>query len=510
MDRLTNAKSPPGAFRFAVGNVKTAYRHTAFWGAALVMALLGVGVFTQQVITVRGQERAVDNNGEVSRAKVPINSAYEGQWQYGATGAEPGDQMPWVPTIAAIQAGFLLPTSFQSIDQSLAELVSCPSGNCTFGLYSTLSLCWQCTDITSEVLCGDAYLHPESCPEGERTRVRDNSVSLDPGTGVVNITSDDQYPKYANFTGVGPLVARYVGLGYWTKPAYATECALYWCVATSKANSESYFFTETPTKYWTNLTAPRTYYGSDWYIHLKPDDCYVDGSARKDCEFGVDALSQRALQNYLLNGSVSTNTTGFLKGTAEVPDADNNGTNWIIQGLAANAIVTPCTNYGQCNETFYKEFNLSFEWMAYYLSNNIREISGGYTHGTVTRFDTYFHVRWGWLAYPSAIVLIAFVFLIVTMYKSRHSMPWKSSVTALLLHGLTDEDREESLRLDDPIQMKHAEDWVVTLQDHQGTRTFKVKTRGNGKAHLDVGTGTEGMANVGIAMLEAFEEADIR
>ena len=217
MDRLTNAKSAPGAFRFAVGNAKTAYRHTAFWGAALIMALLGVGVFTQQVITIRGQEREVYNNDGVSPATIPITHTYEDEWQYGATGATPGDQMPRIQTIAAIESGFLLPSSGLSIDESLIDTVSCPSGNCTWGLYSTLSLCWSCTDISNQILCRDAYQDPSSCPKGERTRLPDNSVSLDYNTGVVNITSDDQYPKYSNYTNPGPLVARMLGLGYVSK-----------------------------------------------------------------------------------------------------------------------------------------------------------------------------------------------------------------------------------------------------------------------------------------------------
>ena len=274
---------------------------------------------------------------------------------------------------------------------------------------------------------------------------------------------------------------------------------------------ESNVFTQSHGKFWTNTTAPHTYYGSDWYIHLNPDECYENGVLKQNCTFGVDSLSHRALQNFLINGSVSTNSTGFLRGSAEVPDSSNNGTNWINKGLAATAVISPCTNYGDCNNIpFYQQFDLSFAWMTTYMSNNIREIAGGYTHGTETRFDTYFHVRWGWLAYPIAIVLIALGFLIVTMWKSRFSMPWKSSVTALLLHGIPDEDRKQStLALDNPVEMKEAENWIVTLQDHQGTRTFKVKNNGIKKSTYHVGGATEGAAEVGIAVLGALEGANL-
>jgi hypothetical protein len=503
MDRLTNARSAPGAFRFAFANLTTAIRHWAFLGAALIVCLLGVGVFTQQVITVRGQERDL---GGVSHATAPVSRTYETQWQLGATGYTPGDQMPFVWMMSAIDAGFLYPANLQNSD-TVVNLVTCPTGNCTFGLYSTLSLCTKCANITEHVLCGDAYLHPDTCPPGARTRLPDDSVSLVPATGVVNITPDDQYPKYSNLTDIGPLVARYVGLGYWNKPAYATECALYWCVKTYNATVQSNVFNEVLVNSWTNLSAPQTHYGQLSYINLYPDECHKDGKASNDCVFGIDPTSQRALQNYLLYGSASTNMTGFLKGSIVIP-LGNNGTSWYIEGLAANAIISPCTHAGHCTETFFKLFDLSFEWMAQYMSNNIRESTGGFSHGTTSRFDTYFHVRWGWLAYPIAIVLIALIFLLVTMYKSRGTEPWKSSVTALLFHGLTDEDRESYLRLNDPIEMKKAENWVVTLQDNEGTRSFRVKTRGlpgfGGKEH-DGGPTAEGMANVGIAMLAALD-----
>lgn len=260
MDRLTNARSAPGAFRFAFGNITTAIRHTAFWGAALIVCLLGVGVFTQQVITIRGQERDVSDGG-VSQATVPISHFYENQWQLGATGYKPGDQMPYVWTISAIDAGFLYPSNLQQTD-TVINLVTCPSGNCTFGLYSTLGLCSKCANITDQVLCGNAYKDPKSCPAGELTRLPDNSVSLNATTGVVNITSDDRYPQYSHMSGIGPLVARYVGLGYWEAYAYATECALYWCVETFNATAANSIFNEVVVNKWTNLSAPQTHYGS--------------------------------------------------------------------------------------------------------------------------------------------------------------------------------------------------------------------------------------------------------
>ena len=507
MDRLTNARSAPGAFRFAIGNVGTASRHWAGLGALLVVSLLGIGVFTQQVITVRGLERDIDSPGDTLPARVPISRLYEGQWEFGSTGFTPGDQMPKPWMASAVGTGFTYPLT--NNEDAITNLVHCSTGNCTFGLYSTLSLCWDCANIADQILCGDLYQNKTQCPPGSLTRLPDDSVSLNATIGVVNITSDDSYPKLSKMSDIGPLVARFVGIGYWNTPAQAQECALYWCVKTRTARVEAGIFTETVTQSWTNLTAPRTSYGQDWHIGLYPDKCYKDGKESNECVFGVDPLSQRALQNYLIYGSNSTNSTGFLQGSVTIPPGSN-GSSWFISSLAANAIISPCLALGYCH-TYQHTFDMlhsGFKWMARYMSNTIRESTGGYSHGTTTRFDSFFHVRWGWLAYPIAVVLFALIFVLVTIYKSRGTEPWKSSVTALLFHGLVDEDRGAYLRLDDPVEMKNAENWVVTLQDHQGTRSFRIKALGSdGHEHHDTGDIQDGMVNVGMAILKASENA---
>ena len=510
MDRLTNARSAPGAARFAIGNIRTTYRHWAVLGAALIVSLLGVGVFTQNVIKIRGQERDIQDMPHANRAKTPVARNYVDQWEFGSSGESPGDQMPNVNMDSAITAGFTFPAATLQKDV-VSGLVHCSTGNCTFGLYSSLSLCSQCIDISDQLQCRDAYRHPKSCPKNARVQLPDNSISLDPNIGVVNITSDDQYPMLSNMTGVGPLVARYVGMGYWNTPALAQECALYWCVQTYNASVVSNNFLEFEVQSWTNLSSPKTFHNQSWDIELYADKCYRDGQESQDCHFRVDSLSQLALQNYLIYGSTSTNSTGFLRGHVTIPPGSD-GKNWVISSLAANTIISPCLVAQNCTvyqHSFYMLYD-SFQWMQKYMSNTIRESIGGYSYGTTSRFDTYFHVRWGWLAYPVAVVLISIIFLVVTIWKSRGVEPWKSSVTALLFHGLTDEDRAEYMHLNDPVAMREADDWVVTLQDHHGTRSFKIKAFGShGRPHHDGGDFKDGVVNVANAMLKASEGLDL-
>lgn len=506
IDRLTNAKSAPGAARFALGDIKTSIRHWAFLGAAVIVCLLGVGVFTQQVITVRGQAKDISDAGDPNPANVPIARRYVDQWEFGSTGYQPGDQTPPVWMESAVIAGFTFPANTQQKD-SIVSLVNCATGNCTFASYSTLSLCSKCADISDQIICGDLFRNKSSCPAGSLTRLPDNSLSLNASTGVVNITSDDQYPSLSNMTGIGPLVARYVGMGYWDTPAIAKECALYWCVKTYNSTVVNSIFTESEVETWTNLTAPKTSYGQEWNIRLQPESCYENGTKTTECDFRVPSLGQRALQNYLINGSNITQTPGFLQGSVTVPP-ETNGANWTIFGLAANSIIRPCAAEGEC-ETYQHSFYIletGFTWMARYMSHTIRASNPGYSYGTTSRFDTYYHVRWGWLAYPIAIVFAALIFLLVTIIKSRGTRPWKSSVTALLFHGLVDEDTKQFKKLDDPVEMVKARNWVVTLQDHNGIRRFRIKDMpaGNESEHGEI---VEAMVEVAVAVSKAAEGA---
>ena len=75
---------------------------------------------------------------------------------------------------------------------------------------------------------------------------------------------------------------------------------------------------------------------------------------------------------------------------------------------------------------------------------------------------------------------------------------------------MVDEDRGAHLRLDDPVEMKNAENWVVTLQSHQGTGSPRIKALGSdGHVHHGIGNIQDGMVNLGMAVLEATENGGL-
>ncbi|KAL3439769.1 hypothetical protein BJX65DRAFT_291675 [Aspergillus insuetus] len=70
--------------------------------------------------------------------------------------------------------------------------------------------------------------------------------------------------------------------------------------------------------------------------------------------------------------------------------------------------------------------------------------------GTVHLTEIYVSVRWLWLVFPSALVALGVVFLGLTMLTNRRQglRLWKSSILAILFHGLEgvpgeDEDEDD-------------------------------------------------------------------
>ena len=448
-------------------------RHWAGVGAFLVIALLAVGLFTQDVIEERQEPTIVSSLDAV--CSVALSNTYYDQWQPESTGATAGDQLPLLSMIASIDDGFTAPASDSDLDPQL-KLTTCPTGNCTFDAYSTLAVCSKCVDVSESIECTDG-----SCAKGSRIQLPDGGLSLDPDTGFLNMTSDTSYSNISALSDTGPLIARHRGIGSVDSktPPYAVECAVYWCVNTYTSAVTNGIFNETVTRSLTDAsTTSQTTYGQTNNITI--DQCQTSQSTMSDdsssCLYEVDSLSQRALQNYLVRGSEINNKPGFLAGQVTTTN-NSQSSGKTISSLAANAIISPCTIRSECTSSFYKLFEASVTSMAAHMTSNIRrtvDTGPGFASGTMMQSEAHFHVRWPWLVYPIVVVIITVIFVVVTVVRSRHTQPWKSSVTALIFHGLSDADRDAWRQLGNHKEMKDAtETWNVVLDDRDGAPTFK-------------------------------------
>lgn len=82
--------------------------------------------------------------------------------------------------------------------------------------------------------------------------------------------------------------------------------------------------------------------------------------------------------------------------------------------------------------------------------------------GTAWKMETFIHVRWAWLTLPILVVLMGVVFLLSAIIRTRRLAGWKSSILAVLFHGLGDHHKREARGL---VEMEHtAKDIRVRLK----------------------------------------------
>lgn len=83
-----------------------------------------------------------------------------------------------------------------------------------------------------------------------------------------------------------------------------------------------------------------------------------------------------------------------------------------------------------------------------YLDDSSDPVYSKSAQGTVQHSKVCIRVRWGWIAYPVALVFLTLAFfvalLIETSLKKSPPRIWKSSPLALLYHGLATKDAPES------------------------------------------------------------------
>lgn len=100
----------------------------------------------------------------------------------------------------------------------------------------------------------------------------------------------------------------------------------------------------------------------------------------------------------------------------------------------------------------FDRVNSTFENISDSMTNFFRE--NGFTNfsnpaeGTVLRDQTFLSVRWGWLAFPTTLVILTSIFFIGIIVDTRptggRAEIWKSSPLALLFHGLEMPDRHQT------------------------------------------------------------------
>lgn len=157
---------------------------------------------------------------------------------------------------------------------------------------------------------------------------------------------------------------------------------------------------------------------------------FPDSMVSRDCIYGLDQITLNSLNNYFID-YFHGNITGYM-----VVPGGVYGVFFGEQSLRA------IFNFGDVD---FARMDETFTNITDSLTNFMRQNSAPGTSSTpalaiAMQNKTCIAVRWPWLAFPAALVLLTLLFfaLMITETRPGASRPaiWKSSPLALLYHGL--------------------------------------------------------------------------
>ncbi|KAJ4246011.1 hypothetical protein NW762_013755 [Fusarium torreyae] len=405
-------------------------RSVASLGAFLVVVQLAVAPLTQQSLHYESRGVAVEG----INATTPVRTRYfESIQEPLIKGTPAGYSSLGAGMKAAIISGLFMDTDV-TINNTLP---SCPSGNCTFGEYSTLAVCATFANVTS-------YL--ESRSEGKKQSVLEYCIadgicmkSLDQ-TDIVKgnmtsaargeqldapLTTRRRSPESYNYTSMAfkdhpsPIADFYViyadtddhssdGYGF-----LAVEIVLEWCV--QKFSTKVVNGTATSVRL-EHASKNFTQHGTQSF------QAEVDGEV-----YSVDLPTHCTLQRHL---------SGYLSGIFVQKGMNTVADNDVILSFARALGLTNAPVRGRLKKG-YPRLGAILDNTATSMTNYLRQSSSQTTNGTVYTEQIYVRISWGWLAAPIVFVVLTLLFFVVTLIYSRvrkiGDVPaWKSSLLAAL------------------------------------------------------------------------------
>ena len=369
-------------------------------GALCIVALLGMGLFSQNVITQKSVEINTEGGGRIAVSRV-----YE-DYSLGESGDALGDQGPSAAMASYGSLGFTYASNiisgysvYPDDDISRQGLAECDHLNCTYGWFDTLSICPRCADVSQEIRL-----------DSGRYVLRDGVLSLDEDRGTVNITSGTEFSDWERLgiRSPGPLLVHYLAMvqdnDLKDVPPAAVECVAYWCAVTNLSTMMNGVLNEIRGATWsfhlpsdsedvyvliaTNSSASaRTSYKQENDIYIVPETCRLDQGIRSDaehCTFRVSARAQLGLQNFLAKGFFGM--PPLLSGSEErIGPAEAYA--WRSTSVATNAISSACLATDDCQGALVESVTGSFANMTSFMSNVIRKTLGPgplYSSGTAS------------------------------------------------------------------------------------------------------------------------------
>ena len=302
----------------------------------------------------------------------------------------------------------------------LAISHSCQTGNCSWGSFSSLAVCSQCVDISSYIQkgCSGDDCSRYALPGGPSVSGLERQIN----SSVTNISSSLAKIE-ASIVKFSSLTSNKV-----EKPANATaiECAMWYCVRSYTASVTDGVISENTLSTWRNDSARLSEVSDLFYT---PPDSFTN-TTTDPTTFRVTLLAAKALNSFMAKS---------FTGSGSINSSDSTFTSDIMQALLNAPNITSRIN------------NLAIS-----MSNDMREQENAIANranGTAWKTETYVKVRWGWFAFPAAVVMLSFFFILGAIVETanRDVLVWKSNNLALLFHGreleLSSPDRMPANRL---------------------------------------------------------------
>lgn len=342
---------------------------------------------------------------------------------------------------------------FSATDPTASLPVDCPTGNCTWPLYSTLAVCSSCVPMTEYMTT--------SCSDASRTDEANCNWKL-PGGMTLNSSSSvfrmtRKMPTvsgsmpYSNimkliFMGTEAQSRTSAGRSAQSNP-WAVQCTFEYCVQTLNTSILNGVLQENVILTSRNTTVVNSSSALDTDSDIP---VYIQDAANQTYTVGMGA--KLALQQWFFtifrNGAASRDKSA--------PKSSNQAHSNILVNLTVGVSSGETffsTDIVQAFYWYYYEYPTGIDLLASSLARSIGShfrSSGGAVpvNGTAFTQQTYVHVRFAWISLPVAVVVLAAGFLIAAINQSRTSgmRTWKSSVLAMLFHGLDEETRQRCVR----------------------------------------------------------------
>ncbi|KAL3476224.1 hypothetical protein BJX99DRAFT_258739 [Aspergillus californicus] len=384
-------------------------RHWASLGALITVLSIGIGPLVQQMVTFRQALVLSGRLSTVARAKIyHPDSAY-------LIGTQLPDRM-----IAAIYSVF-----FDSNSSSAQTIPYCPTGNCDFPLFRSLSVCSSCVDLTSS-LSSSCWLN--TCTESNQTyssTICEHSLpgSLE-GEFVLNVTDAASdivsgrtlVGQSAAYGGSNTLLSNLTSIriapGQNITNATASQCTLFWCVNTYAYTERDNIATKEVTNTWYDLSAD-------------DEEVLINGTPMD----GFQAPAEGNQTGFNFTFSRASTITSWLYDQLQANDTEE---------LNCDSVAFPNSREVSVFHHPMVEYGLpySFAKLASSMSAAVHAMdNSSLVTGTSYESETLVRVQWAWIVLPTSLVLLSAIYLGLTIHQTRKGdlEAWKSSPTPLLV-----------------------------------------------------------------------------